>query len=73
MPRKNRRLTIILSAVFTLALILGPGPGAMLIDGSADAPAFLFGVPTLYLWTLLWFSVLSGCILVAAMTIWKKS
>lgn len=68
-----RRLSLILTSVFLLALILGPGPGAMLIDGSKDAPNTLFGVPALYLWTLFWFSVLSGCVVIASLTIWKDS
>ena len=68
-----RRLSLILTSVFLLALFLGPGPGATLIDGSKEAPNTLFGVPALYLWTLLWFAVLSGCVLVASLTIWKDS
>ena len=69
----RRRRSTVLSTLFLLALVMGPGPGAMLIDGSADAPAFLFGVPALYLWILLWGGVMAGCILVAAMTVWRNS
>lgn len=68
-----RRLSLILTSVFLLALVLGPGPGAMLIDGTEGAPNIVLGVPALYLWTLLWFSVLSGCVLIASLTIWKDS
>lgn len=60
-----------LTALFALALLMGPGPGAMLIDGSADAPAIWFGVPALYLWTLLWFAVMAGCVVTAALTLWN--
>ncbi|MDE0836928.1 MAG: hypothetical protein OSA84_11320 [Akkermansiaceae bacterium] len=63
---------LLLAAIFVLALLMGPGPGAMLIDGSADEPAFWFGIPALYLWTLLWFAVMSGCVVTAALTVWKK-
>lgn len=45
----------------------------MLIDGTAEAPRILFGVPALYLWALLWFAVLSGCVLTASLTVWRKS
>ncbi|MFK7849835.1 MAG: hypothetical protein AB8D78_02555 [Akkermansiaceae bacterium] len=63
----------ILTLVFLAALVLGPGPGAMLIDGSVDKPALWFGIPALYVWALLWFLILSGCVVTAALTSWKKS
>ena len=66
------RTGLILTLVFLSALVLGPGPGAMLIDGSAGDPAVWFGIPALYLWALLWLVVLSGCVVTAALTIWKK-
>lgn len=62
-----------LAALFALALLMGPGPGAMLIDGTAEKPAIWFGVPALYLWTLLWFAVMAGCVVTAALTIWKEN
>lgn len=62
----------VLTSVFVSALVLGPGPGAMLIDGSAEEPALWFGIPALYLWALLWFLVLAGCVVTAALTIWKN-
>jgi hypothetical protein len=62
----------ILTAVFLFALFMGPGPGAMLIDGDPRDPAVWFGIPALYLWALLWFVVLSGCVVTAALTVWKK-
>lgn len=66
------KIGIILCAVFLSALFLGPGPGAMLIDGSAEEPAIWFGVPALYIWALLWFTVMSTCVVTAALTVWKK-
>ena len=62
----------ILTVVFLAALVLGPGPGAMLIDGTPEEPAIWFGVPALYLWALLWFAVMSACVVTAALTVWKK-
>jgi hypothetical protein len=61
----------ILSAVFLFALVMGPGPGAMLLDGTREQPNFLFGVPVLYLWVVFWFLVLAGCVIIAARTIWN--
>ena len=66
------KLGLTLTIVFLSALLLGPGPGAMLIDGSAEEPAIWFGIPALYLWALLWFVVMSGCVVIAALTVWKK-
>ncbi len=63
----------ILTALFLLALVLGPGPGAELIDGTAEHPNIWFGVPALYVWVVLWFLVMAGCIITAAFTVWKDS
>lgn len=69
---KNRgSLSKVLTVVFMAALILGPGPGSMLIDGSAEKPNILFGVPALYLWLVLWFLVMAGCVVVAAKRLWR--
>jgi hypothetical protein len=63
----------LLSAIFLLALVLGPGPGATLIDGTVEEPNIWFGIPALYLWVVLWFLVMAGCIITAAFTVWKDS
>ena len=52
--------------------MLGPGPGATLIDGTRENPGIWFGVPALYLWVVFWFLVMAGCIVTAALTIWSK-
>ena len=63
----------LLSAIFLLALVLGPLPGATPIDGTPEEPNIWFGVPALYLWVVLWFLVMAGCIITAALTVWKDS
>lgn len=63
----------LLSAIFLLALVLGPGPGATLIDGTPEEPNIWFGIPALYLWVVFWFLVMAGCIIIAARTVWKDS
>ena len=60
-----------LTAIFLVALLLGPGPGATLIDGTPGKPNIWFGVPALYLWVVLWFLVMAGCIVTAALTVWN--
>ncbi|MBB6431709.1 hypothetical protein [Algisphaera agarilytica] len=61
----------LLVTLFFVALIMGPGPGSMLIDGTSENPAAWLGVPALYLWTLLCFGVMAGCVVTAALTLWK--
>lgn len=60
-----------LITLFIIGLFMGPGPGATLIDGTVDNPAIWFGVPALYVWTLLWFAIMAGCVVAAALTLWK--
>lgn len=66
------RLGLILTMLFLLALVMGPGPGAMWIDGSVERPTLWWGIPALYLWALGWFVVMAGCVVTAALTLWKK-
>ena len=40
---------------------------------TANTPNIWFGVPALYLWVVLWFLVMAGCIITAALTVWKDS
>lgn len=61
-----------LITLFIIALLMGAGPGATLIDGTVDDPAIWFGVPALYVWVLLWFAIMAGCVVTAALTLWKN-
>jgi hypothetical protein len=69
--KKNRSLGRVLAVVFLAALVLGPGPGSMLVDGSVDKPNLMFGVPVLYLWVVFWYLVMAGCVVVAAKKLWR--
>ena len=60
-----------LITLFIIALLMGAGPGATLIDGTVDDPAIWFGVPALYVWALLWYAIMAGCVVTAALTLWK--
>jgi len=58
--------------VFTLALVLGSGPGIWLVDGTARVP--LPGglvLPALYAWGLLWYFVEALCIVIAYIFVWR--
>ena len=61
----------VLTVVFLVALMMGPGPGSTLVDGSAEEPNIMMGVPALYLWVVLWYAVMAGCVVVAATKLWR--
>ena len=71
----SRRLTTVLLVTFTIALLLGPGPGHLLINpdpGDPEARRFVFGLPIVYAWALFWFAVQASCIIVAYFTLWRE-
>ena len=69
---KREKLAIVLIVIFLFALIMGPGPGSLLINPHGSEPKFWFGMPALYVWAVFWFLVEAGVILIAAKFIWKR-
>jgi len=72
----ERQLTILLTSLFSLALLMGPGPGNLLVNpdpGDPDAARFVFGMPIIYAWALLWFGVQASCVVVAYFFLWRKT
>ena len=74
MPGKRSRkpTAIILTVIFLVALIMGAGPGSLLIAPPGSDPPLWFGMPALYLWAVLWFFVEAAVIIIAACTLWQK-
>ncbi len=70
--RSRTPLAIILTVIFMVALVMGPGPGSLLIAPPGSDPRFWFGIPALYLWAVLWFFVEAAVIIIAARTLWRK-
>lgn len=68
----RKRTAIILTVIFLVALVMGPGPGSLLIAPPGSDPRFWFGIPALYLWAVLWFFVEAAVIIIAARTLWRK-
>lgn len=69
-----RRLATLLFVVFGIALFMGPGPGNLLINpdpADPDARRFVFGLPIVYAWALLWFGVQAACIVAAYFFLWR--
>jgi hypothetical protein len=69
---KRGKLAIALIAIFLFALVMGPGPGSLLINPHGSEPKFWLGMPALYVWVVFWFFVEACVILIAAQFIWKK-
>jgi hypothetical protein len=83
---RRRRLGIWLFAVFAASLILGAGPGVLLVDplagtfrwGPAEAssfegtPALWFGLPVLYVWGLFWYGVQAAVVVAAYVWVWRR-
>ena len=71
--KPNRRLALTLSAIFLMALVLGPGPGIDLVNPDVNGSRedfFVFGLPIIYVWGMVTYCLLLSCVLVAYFTIW---
>ena len=67
-------MKIFLIALFLLAITLGAGPGIHLVNPDPADPGAsftTFGLPTIYVWGLLWYVVQFSVILVAYFRYWK--
>lgn len=64
----NRRKTIgrWLTVAFVVAILLGPGPGLLLVNKANSR----FGLPDLYVWGLLWFVVEVAIVVLAYFFVW---
>lgn len=70
--RSRNRLGWAVFVTFALALIMGTGPGILLVN-SAE-PVLVGGVelPRLYAWGLVWYAVEVGCVIVACVLLWTR-
>ena len=72
----NKSLSIILTLVFILAMVMGPGPGVYLINPGPEhegpAPT-LIGLPIVYAWAVLWFGVQAAVLVTAYFTLWSRN
>lgn len=62
----RRRLGVIVTIVFVIALIMGPGPGVMLVQGTS-----FMGFPAIYAWALFWYAVEVAAVVVAYFFVWS--
>ena len=67
--QKRKKLSWFLAALFVFALIMGPGPGMLLIN----QPRSFLGLPQLYAWGLLWYAVEVGIVTAAYLFVWSPA
>ena len=65
--KESSSLSRVLFALFFLAMIMGTGPGTLLVNRAVT----IKGIPLLYLWGIVWYLVLVGIALVAYFRLWK--
>ena len=73
--RRNSKLGRILTCVFLIALVMGPGPGIYLVNPHPADPASavsVLGVPILYLWSVFWLFVEIAVVTIAYFKIWNR-
>ncbi len=63
----RKKLAICLTALFLLAVFMGPGPGMAL----ANRPVAWFGMPALYVWGVGCFLIEAGVVLAAFLFVWR--
>lgn len=68
-PEARRKLGWFLAVVFVIALLMGPGPGMLLVN---EAKSF-HGIPALYAWGLLWYGVEVTVVVAAFFFVWTDA
>ena len=72
----RKRLGIVLSSLFAIAVVMGAGPGLYLVNPNPSDPEANVtwqGVPILYAWVVLWFLVQALVVLLAYFGVWNAS
>ena len=67
-PVSRKRLAWTLGLVFALAMVMGTGPGVLLVN---RAELFL-GLPVIYVWGVLWYGVQLSVILLSYALLWRR-
>ena len=67
-PNGRSRTGLILSLAFVVALLMGPGPGVLLVNRATT----IFGLPAVYAWGLLWYVVEVVIVVWAYLAVWSK-
>jgi hypothetical protein len=65
----RRRRSLWVTASIILTLVMGPGPGILLVN-TADP---VWGFPAIYLWGLFWYAVELVTVVYAFVFVWDQS
>ena len=65
----RRRRSFWVAASIILALLMGPGPGILLVNSAEP----VWGFPAIYLWGLLWYAVELVTVVYAFLFVWDKN
>ena len=65
----RRKLGWILTGVFAAAMLMGAGPGIVLVN----QPTMWLGLPRLYTWGIFWCAIEIGVVVVAYCFVWKTA
>ena len=66
-PTSRKRLALALAAVFVLSMIMGAGPGVLLVNSSEP----WLGLPSICTWGLIWYSVQAITVVCAYLFVWR--
>ncbi len=67
-PAARKQLGYVLTAIFVVAMLLGPGPGLLLVN---DADWSLMGLPIIYAWGIVWYFVQVAVVVAAYLFVWR--
>jgi hypothetical protein len=70
----KNKLSLFLTVVFLLAMVMGPGPGLLLINPDISQPnpdLTIGGIPKLYAWGIFWYAVQVAVVVTAYCKVWK--
>lgn len=59
----------VLSGVLLVALLMGAGPGILLVN----RPTLILGLPAIYFWGLVWYVVELTVVVLAYLFVWQDS
>ena len=54
--------------IFLGTIVMGPGPGVLLVNGKGP----IFGMPAVYTWLVGWWIIQVSVVVVAYFTVWRK-
>ncbi|QDS91010.1 hypothetical protein EC9_52290 [Rosistilla ulvae] len=63
----SRTLSILAAAIVVLALLMGVGPGVLLVN----RPSMFLGLPLVYSWGIGWYFVMCAVAIVSYRWIWR--